>query len=167
MGIEFNPESKLNFHAQNLQFQKKASGAGFNIGEELVNYSKKTSKTGSKGLSKTENKTDNLKASNGMTYKEAKATMKAIEQKYLTKSGDKLNGNPYLKRVKDPSPEVPGKPGMTYSVYRFHYEVDANALPEPDRTDYIKAKAAVEEIERNNSALFAEKKLNDPFGLNG
>ena len=170
MGIEFNSELNL----QNL------TGSGQKIGGKKLSKTgdidvadalKKLGKTGKSESAKACEKLDNIKASNGMTYKEAKAKMKEIDQKYRSMSGDDGWGgifshrkNKYLKQVQDPSPDLPGRPGITDMLYRFHYEVDGNAIPEPDKTEYRKAKAAVEEIERNNSALVSD--ANSGFGLN-
>ncbi|MBQ8459531.1 hypothetical protein IJ541_05450 [bacterium] len=170
MGIEFNSELNL----QNLTGTQKQTGSKklSKTGDiDVAAALKALGKSSKSDSAKAREKLDNIKASNGMTYKEAKAKMKEIEQKYLSMSGDDGWGgifshrkNKYLKEVQDPSPEVPGHPGMTYSVYRYHFEVDGNALPEPDKTEYRKAKAAVEEIERNNSALVSDAKSD--FGFN-
>jgi len=96
-------------------------------------------------------KLNKIKASNGLTYKEARATLQEIENKYKKIGGADMLANKYFKQVQDPSPTGPN--GEEYHVYRFHYDIDVNKLPEPDRTNFKRAQAAVEEIERNNSAL--------------
>lgn len=117
---------------------------------------------------KARKKLNNIKASNGMTYKEAKAKIKEIEQKYMSMSKDDGCGglfsnirNKNLKIVHDPAPKGPH--GTTLAVNCFHYEVDGNSIPEPDKTEYRKAQAAIAEIEHNNSALVSDARAD--FGL--
>lgn len=166
MGIEFNPSLNL----QDFQDGKVLkNGTGKTQDLDVAGALKKLGKANKSESAKAREKLDNIKASNGMTYKEAKAKMAEIEQKYMSMSKDdgfggvfSRSNNKYLKKVQDPSPTDSN--GGTLAVYRFHYEVDGNAIPEPDKTEYRKAKAAVEEIERNNSALVSDAKSG--FNLN-
>ena len=118
---------------------------------------------------KAKEKLDAIKASNGITYKEAKAKMKEIEDKYFAMSKDDLWGqesNPYLKRVQDKD-KYKTDGGSTLWIYAFHYEINEDVLPEPDKTEYRRAKAAVEEIERNYSALVSDAKGVFNFNIRG
>lgn len=94
-----------------------------------------------------------IKASNDITYDEAKNLIKQIENKY-EEDIDPFNGGKYHKKVEDSSPT--NSEGFTLAIYRYHYELDPNMIPEPDKTDYLRAKSAIKEIETQNSALVAD-----------
>ena len=102
---------------------------------------------------KAQEELNNKKASNGLTYIDAQTTMKEITHKYELLGGENnwLEGktNPYMMKVDN------SRDSGTL-LYMFHYEIDPDKLPPEDRKAYLKAKAAVEEIERNNSALLEE-----------
>ena len=164
MDIEFNPSLKLQEFTNAEESGKGAAKTQVDVAGAL----KKMGKAYKSDAAKAREKLNNIKASNGMTYKEAKATINELEQKYMAMSKDDGFGrtfshanNKYLKKVQDPSPKT--SDGKTLAVYRFHYEIDENALSGPDKTAYRKAKAAVEEIERNYSALVSD--AYSDFGL--
>lgn len=153
MTIEFNP-SLNSQDSQDGKVLKKgvAKTKDLDVAVALKGLGKVTRYEPTKALEKL----NKLKASNGMTYKEAKAKMEEIEQKYIN-----FDNNKYVKKVEDLPPMDSSR--ATFAVSRFHFEVDENALPEPDRTEYGKAKAAIVEIRYANGALVSEASLNLKF----
>ena len=76
----------------------------------------------------------NKKASNGMKYGDAKKIVNGIMQKYEERGK--------LKQIMSHKYEVDENGKATTRHY-----VDPEKLPEPDRTNFIKAKSAINEIE--------------------
>ncbi|MBQ2612006.1 hypothetical protein IJF81_06415 [bacterium] len=130
---------------------KRNSNSESNEGKPIVNKENNSYKLDPKTKkhidmvnSEIAKKQDNLKASNGMTYKNARIKLKQIVDKYWPESDRKdmikCSKNPYLKAV--------------YSENRrtLHYELDINKLlkqnliTKKEAQEYNKAKAAVDEI---------------------
>ena len=167
MGIEFNPDTVSSnlLPPQSSATSSASANSEINIAEAL----KRIAGNQSDDVNAAREKLNNMKASNGLTYKDAKAKMQEITDKYASKDkGDPFaeKNNPYMKMVEDEPPRDPNNPNITFSVYRFHYEIDPNKLPEPDRTDYLRAQAAVEEIETNNSSLVKDVNFGLSINLN-
>jgi len=106
----------------------------------------------------------NLKASNGMTYKAAKAKIREIQNKYKSED-DGCYGmfsnkkNPYLKAVMDEPLKHPSRDGVYLGLTRFHYELDDSKIPEPDKSEYKNAQDAIREIEENSSMFAGQSKM--------
>ncbi|MBP3820282.1 hypothetical protein J6G99_01400 [bacterium] len=120
-----------------------------------------------KQVKKLRKKIDNLKASNGLTYKQACEIYDRIYAKYVPKAKPTgiANGvfdqefenahNPHLKRG------IVSNGVLDY----ISYELNPETLAPDDKLEFTRARAAIDEIRKNNSALFAEEKAIDPFGI--
>lgn len=86
-------------------------------------------------------KLDEKQASTGVKYKDAKATLSQLQEKYKDSCRSKFESD----QPKD------------IQIYIMPYEAfDPYKIPEPDKTAYFDALAAINEIEESNSALLAQ-----------
>lgn len=89
-------------------------------------------------------KLDEKQASTGVKYKDAKATLSELKEKYKDSCISAFESQ----QPKD------------IQIYIMPYEAfDPYKIPEPDRTAYFDALAAVNEIEESNSALLSQAGL--------
>lgn len=88
-------------------------------------------------------KLDEKQSSTGVTYKDAKAVISNLTEKYKNDPSCKS-------KFESEQPKNTAQYIMPYEGF------DPYKIPEPDRSAYFEALASVNEIEKNNSALLAQ-----------